>query len=474
MTTRNEFYYFVKSFFTTDSGKPFILTEGQEHIISQVLDPDVGRLCVKTYTQYGKSDILAIALIILAILYQEKILIVAPDGKQAGIIMGRVIQHLFDHAFLTANITWSGSLERLKQERSKRRITFLSGSEIMVLTADAHSLAKEGRGLMGFGATIVVIDEASLLNNILWSKILRMVGGQEKGRIIKLGNPWNTWDKIGGKVTGRFNHFYRAFKSDRYEKISVDFEQGIKEGRLTRDFINEAKEELDPREFLVQYECKFPPDDVSNPFFSMKQIRRAQQVVFDFDSPIYMGIDVARGGGDLSVITVVAYLDGKVRVLEQIPKNYDDTMALVGLTRNLLDTYNDVQKVAIDAHGVGGSVLDAMRSTISIPNESPNLVFQEYMAGRRAVVKAERFANTKTEVASRLVRMFRNGEIDLRNVHKELPAQLSMYARDQVTGQKLKISDPEGKSPDYGDSLLAAIYAVGSDGNILISDFAIQ
>jgi len=218
---RSEYYYLVKELFANDGGQPFELTPSQENIVANILDPDVPRLAVKTYTQFGKSDVTSIALVLLSIIRREKILIVAPNEKQASIIMGRVIQHLFDSPVLMKAVQWEGSIERLRQERSKKRMTMTTGSEIMIITADAdRSVSREGKTLMGFGATVVVIDEASLLNNTLWAKILRMVGGRKTGKIIKLGNPWNRWDKIGAQVTGNLNHFFRSFEGDRYEKVT--------------------------------------------------------------------------------------------------------------------------------------------------------------------------------------------------------------------------------------------------------------
>lgn len=470
---RSEYFYLVKELFNNDSGQPFELTPSQEQIIANILDPDVPRLAVKTYTQFGKSDVTAISLVLLSIIRREKILIVAPNEKQASIIMGRVIQHLFDNPILMKAVQWEGSIERLRQERSKKRMTMTTGSEIMIITADAdRSVSKEGKTLMGFGATVVVIDEASLLNNTLWAKILRMVGGRKTGKIIKLGNPWNRWDKIGAQVTGNLNHFFTSFEGTRYEKITVDYRVGIKEGRITEDFVQEARDEIDDSEFRVMYDCEFPEDDVDNPFFRRELLDKAVAHRFDFDAPICLGIDVARGGGDLSVVTIGAVKEGRIRVLKQIARNFKDTMMLVGLTRELLRDYNEVTKVAVDAHGVGGALLDAMRSDLQNTEGGKNVTFMEYLAGSGARRNKQRYANLKTEVADTLLQKMRQGMADISGGADELMPQLSMYARSTTTAERLKIADPESKSPDFGDSLLAFVFASMGSNSLLISDFS--
>ena len=50
-----------------------------------------------TYTQWGKSDVCAIAALSRVTTFPEPWAIVAPSNKKAGIIMGYVIDHIFDN-----------------------------------------------------------------------------------------------------------------------------------------------------------------------------------------------------------------------------------------------------------------------------------------------------------------------------------------------------------------------------------------
>ena len=130
--------------------------------------------------------------------------------------MADVIDHLFDDDDITAMLRYDPfTIERLKRERSKNRITLINDSEIFILTADVRTLSKQALNLMGFGATDVIADESGLIPDIMFSKILRMVGGVPNGKLIKIGN---TFER---------NHFFKSLHSERYEKLIIDYKQGL-------------------------------------------------------------------------------------------------------------------------------------------------------------------------------------------------------------------------------------------------------
>jgi len=70
-------------------------------------------------TQYGKSLVVALAVIIRAVLYNERFLIVAPSEKKAKIIMGYIIDHIGDNLIFKSQLEIDGkdTFERLKREK---------------------------------------------------------------------------------------------------------------------------------------------------------------------------------------------------------------------------------------------------------------------------------------------------------------------------------------------------------------------
>lgn len=340
----------VSSFFKTAVGEPFRMTNGQEEIYRVIFEPVIKRATIKAVTQYGKSDIASMAIIDACAQRFEKVIILAPSIKQSKIIMTYIIRHLFDHPVFSAMIEYKGSLERLKQERSKQRITFKNDSEMMILTANVRTISEEAKSIMGFGATMVLEDEASLIPDTMQSKVLRMVGGVKHGRLIKLGNPFER------------NHFYRSFFSPRYYKLTINYHQAIKEGRLTQEFVDEAKEDMGPMDFMIFYESEFPELGAEDALIPYAWLNLAIASQLPPGEEIRSGLDVARFGRDKTV-----YVKRKGLKVVRIEKtNEMDTMRVVGWVQQFLE--ND-EELAVDVIGIGAGVYDRLEE-ISSANRS--------------------------------------------------------------------------------------------------------
>lgn len=439
------------------NGNPFILTKGQTDIFRLIYRPDITRVAIKTTTQYGKSEVASIALISAAMDRREKILIVAPSGAQANIIMGNIIGHLFDNPYFTAMIDYSGRLEQLKSERSKHRITLRNGSEFMILTAVAKTVSKEAKNLMGFGATIVVADESSLIPDTLWSKIFRMVGGHKAGKIIQLGNPFYK------------NHFWKAFQSDRYFKLSVNWRQAHAEGRLTKEFLDEAREgDVTPLDWIIFYECKFPEMGAEDALIPIDWIMNAVNQSGCDGEVKQSGLDVARFGNDKSVY--IFRKGGVVKKIKEIQKM--DTMEVVGWVSKQIDE-DDPEGVAVDVIGIGSGVYDRL---IELDYEAIPVNVGESPSSDEA---KEKYFNLRAEIYFNLMLRFRpdnntgRSSISIPN-DPELIKQLSELKYKYSSEKKYKIEAKDdmkkrlGASPDKADALALAFYDLTENEPTLI------
>src|SRR3990167_1427841 len=251
----------VKALYKNDYGQPFELTDGQEEIFNAIFfkqgPQGQNRVHIKTFTQYGKSDTVSMAVLTRAATFAEKWAIIAPSQPKAKIIMGYVIKHLFENEY-TLNrfkLQEGESADAVRRERSKNRLTFDIGNnqigEIFILSAESRLKQSDdvGNSLMGFGAPNVVEDEAALISDESDAKAMRMVGGFTSfgtDFVVKIGNPFQR------------NHFLQAQEDPAYFKINIDFERGILEGRLTQKFVEEMRKKP---YFRVLYENKFPEND---------------------------------------------------------------------------------------------------------------------------------------------------------------------------------------------------------------------
>ncbi len=354
----------VRALYKDDYGNPFELTPGQEEIFNAIFykqSPDgKNRIHIKTFTQYGKSDTVSMAVLTRAATFPEKWAIVAPSQPKAKIIMGYVIKHLFENEY-TLNrfkLKEGESMDMVRRERSKNRLTFDIGNnqvgEIFILSAESRLKQSEdvGNSLMGFGAPNLVEDEAALISDESDAKAMRMVGGFTTfgtDFVVKIGNPFQR------------NHFLQAQEDPAYHKINVDYVRGIEEGRLTQKFIEEMRKKP---YFRVLYENKFPEmDDIDAKGWTQLLTEDEVEASIATDPEIKhigerrIGNDVARGGNNFTVWNLRS-----MNYMEVLAKSRQDNLTEIsGQTLFLMKEKNVVaENVFIDDVGVGGGAVDPL------------------------------------------------------------------------------------------------------------------
>lgn len=266
------------------------ITNGQADIFNTVFLCKYRRQQVLGPTQYGKSESLAMALLISAIIFGKKWWIVTGQQGKSDVIMGKCIDHIFDNQDLLSEleIDRTTPLERLKRERSKERLTFQSGGEIRTITADARNRRRVNDTLSGLGNEFILEDEASLIPDDLQAMVMRMLGGHNGGYLIKVGNPYNR------------GHFLKSWRSSKYTKIFIDYHQGLQEGRYSPEFVEEMRTEPF---FDVLYECKFPDETAvdADGYYRLltdEELSNAKASKWVEDGEKRIAFDVAEGGDD--------------------------------------------------------------------------------------------------------------------------------------------------------------------------------
>lgn len=237
--------------FRNEQDQPYgdLLTGTQIQIIDIIAKRAFPRTQLILPTQYGKSLSVALGVLLRASSHREKWAIVAPTEEKARIIMDYIIDHIFDDPIFEERLEYHDTKEKLKQHRSKSRISFRDAGEIRVYSADAGNSKKVKAALMGFGAPNVILDESALISDDLYATVKRMVGGAvkqetgEEGFILEIGNP------------SYRNHFHRTWFGQRYMKIFRDVYMALAEGRYSQSYIDEMREEAG---FDWLYECQFP------------------------------------------------------------------------------------------------------------------------------------------------------------------------------------------------------------------------
>lgn len=340
--------------FKNNDGTTFQHTDTQILLMAIIIGRVFPRVQVVLPTQYGKSDDVAQAILLRASSEPERWAVIAPQKEKSEIIMGYVIQHIFDDDFFKSQLIFDEPMDKLRQHRSKDHLTFVGGGEIMVLSADARNRQRTKEALMGFGAANIVLDEGALIEDDLYATIMRMLGGHKDNFMVKIGNPFTR------------GHFLRTWLSPRWRRIWIDYRTALAEGRYSEDFINEMKEEAF---FDVLYENKFPDGDeirsdgyrrlVIDATLQNSYITAEPEILPD-DKPI-MGVDIAAGGENESVYCV-RYPKSNFAVIRARNRidDLDDQADIV--KQQARDNGISDYRTGIDDGGVGQGVSDSLKN----------------------------------------------------------------------------------------------------------------
>lgn len=371
----------------TNKKEPVKLTWHQKLLYYTIVKRIPDRNHIITYTRFGKSWAISLGLLIRAVTHQEKWAIVAPSTSKAMIIMRYVIEHCYDNPDIRDQLDMKkGAKDRLRREVSKKRITFKNGGEIYVLSADARNKDAAGEALMGFGSPNLILDESSLIDDDIYAKAKRMLGDQKNNFLLEIGNPF------------RRNHFYKASKDPRYNHIKVDWKIGVKEGRTSKEHINEMRDEAD---FDILYNCNFPDEEEVRDGWSLLYPEKTLDDAQIKENPNSfgerrLGVDLG-AGGDYSVW--VLRTNDYARVLAKTQTK--DTMAAIGITRKLMDKHGvEEQNCFIDATGLGKGILDRFHEQ-GINIEGINFASK--------ALDQERFINIRAEAYNRGAKWLKQG-----------------------------------------------------------------
>jgi len=328
------------------NGEPLILSPSQIKIFENIFYKKHPLNIVIAFTRFGKSMTTALAVLTRCLFYPEKWAIIAPTEKQAKIIMNYIIDHLFDNEFIISKlqVEEGESLEKLRRERSKKRITLKvynqnAYSEIYILSA--YSTKEDPlKGLLGFGAENIILDESALIDDKIYVGILRMLGDSKNPFLFELGNPIKR------------NHFYDAFQNSKYHKIIVDYKKGLKEGRITQEQIDLMKNKPF---FDVLYECKFP-ENYGIVINKEEQLIFTKKGVSECDL-FAIGTDLAiseKDEADFSAIVVSGKIKGtnKIKTIS-VKMGHWGMDEMLNLVKNEFDFYSKYATTIIGVEDVG-------------------------------------------------------------------------------------------------------------------------
>ena len=347
-------FQIVRRLFKNDNGEPFEMTPGQIKLFRAIYEKQNPRVQFDCYTQYGKSDTVSMAVLLRATTFSEKWIILGGTKDKASIIMGKLIKHIFDNEYTLKKfqVDKTESLESVRRHKSKDHVSFMVDDqgnlgEVIILSAETKKKNEDaGDILIGHGGKNLIEDDAALIPDNIHGKAMRMLGGHKDNFLLKITNSF-----------GR-NHAYRSSIDPKYLRILIDWKQGVAEGRITPDYVEEMRSVLSPIMFGVLYDCVYPPSDLVEegdwiPLLTEDVILEAQKRKVSANGTKRLGGDIAEGTNYNSfVIRQDNYAKLKEKTLE---RDLMKTSEKIEEIRE--DEHIRSDKTFIDAIGVGAGVV---------------------------------------------------------------------------------------------------------------------
>jgi len=456
----------------------FDLSKGQKYIVKRIAFMEKNRLSISCHTRYGKTFCVTLAIAMLIDMgIKVRVAFIGPKSEQAGLLRQYMSDLILKNPSLLkkAQLSVKGS-EKIQKEASRKRMTFTTGAEYRVFTAEG-----EADRIMGFGVDvkggvgIIVKDEACYITDKANAKIGRMMGSNpDKCIMIELYNPWD-------RATTAFQHTL----DPNFEYIHIGWEQGVKEGRTTKAFVEEQRRELTPIEFEVLWDSNFPAESEDS-IFNLIRINEAEERKFLFEEELQniekrlketlpdpvrkelmkefmrykriISCDPADMGLDETVIYWGTQKDNKYELIGEYHEPKSDQMNIVGRIMELTQTFikNVPGRIKIDRIGIGTGALSRLNELVQ-EKDLKNIQVIGCHFGESAFRK-DFFINKKAENYFVLRDIFNEGFLSIPEIRK-LKNQLVSMKWELSSASKKKVIDPE-KSPDYcfiGDTKISTI-----------------
>ena len=291
-----------------------------------------GNIVLRSGRQVGKSTIISIKAGDYAALNSNKsVMIISATERQAYLLFSKVLSYLMDN--------YKSHLKTGKDRQTKTEIKLKNKSVIRCLPTGL-----DGIGIRGYTVDLLIADEAAFIPEDVWNAVTPMLA-TTKVQIILLSTPH-----------GRDNYFYKRFQDPKFTPFHISSEDCP---RIDKDFLKFEKETKSKREYAQEYLWEFVDELMQFfPDWLIKECmikKREEKITPSYH--YYLGVDVARMGGDESTFEIIEKKDKKIIQKENITKKYTLLTETQEMIKELDNKYN-FKYIYIDDGGLGAGVVD--------------------------------------------------------------------------------------------------------------------
>lgn len=393
-----------------------------------------GNIVLRSGRQVGKSTVISCKAAEFAAKNKKKtVLVIASVERQAYLLFEKILSYL--------DTNYRKLVKKGKDRPTKSRVKLYNGSIIYCLPTGLT-----GHGIRGYTINLLIADEAAFIPEEVWTAVTPMLA-VTKGDIWLLSTPH-----------GKGGYYYDCFQDESFSKFHVSSEECPRrddkflereKARMTR--VQYAQEYLG--EFVDELQQFFPTELIK----SCMTRRRGPRG----KGAYYLGVDVARMGGDESTFEIVEILADRIVHIEN---QFELDMRITDSIRRILrlEELYKFKKIYIDDGGMGVGVLDSLLEQ----NETKRKV--EGINNAKRII--DRDGNKKTLMKEalylNLLHLMEKGKIELLS-DPEIMESLKSVQYEYTDEGKMKIF---GKYTHIVEGLVRACWCVKTKGlNIWIT-----
>ncbi len=355
--------------------------------------------------------------------YVDDPLLSAKSNLQAG------RRWFYDHGIFNENITKNTVV--LKKDFGKPRSPENAGSVLY-----AYPAGRTGVFLRFLTLDFLNIDEAAYVPQVVYDTLKPMLAVSEKKR--GLG-----WEMLLSTPDGKGGFFYDSHHSNDFLQFHVSSEDCH---RISKGFLAKERRRLTKQQYAQEHLAEFI--DAYTQFFPTKLLKeRMSFIEWSFkervpSSSFYLGVDIARYGGDENAFVVVEMVKKRLRVVRCFTTDRVSTVDTIGRIQ-AIDKKFGFKKIFIDDAGVGGGVTDVLidrlgRRVVGLNNASKRFVMQGEER-KRGILKEDLYSNTLMLLETGLLEMI--SDLDLLRSLKSITFEYTAEGKVRISGSYSHLSE---------------------------------
>lgn len=258
-------------------------------------------------------------------------------------------------------------------------------------------------GIRGYTVDLLIADEAAFIPEEVWTAVTPMLA-VTKGDIILLSTPH-----------GKGGYYYSCFEDENFKSFHINSEDCE---RIDKKFLARERERMTKVQYAQEYLGEFVDELMQ--FFPTETIKGCMtlnEIIPRHKGENFLGVDVARMGGDETVLFSLRKLNDNLEELElDISKN---TMLPETVRRiKYSDMKHNYKRIYIDDGGLGVGVFDPLleddqtkRKVEAINNASRSL---EHDAKRKKkILKEDLYTNLLRIMEQKKIKLLENPDVML-------------------------------------------------------------